>query len=505
MPDDERLFGRSLVEIEFEEGDDIVVEFGNDTAPLTTDVRIGDGQARKGMMGEFRDAPAARARQVIFADRLGGRHVAGRFPGNPRTSPPQSWLVREYGFSAVTFAPFNRGDAAWGRVMTALRQLFAPFNAEVTDQRPASGDYIQCTITSSSGSVMGCGCAGVAPMSGSCALLPSSICYVFTPGIGTERRIAEIAAQEIGHAIGLDHEMLCTDPMSYLSCGAVRAFQDRFVACGEFQPRRCACGGGVQNSFRELLRKLGSGAPPPPANATISFINPPQQEAFMQGNREIEITVEVTDPEGVSKVELIWDFTGKALDCATGGNGVDWSCTHSGNRYTWKLDVGTGDRTYRVRVTDDQNPVRGVTTSPSRTIHLTAAQPPASSTPEVRFLDMPEQVRFDAGGEFTVRAHARDTSETSEIKEVQLVWLEPDGLTRVVPMLREDEDTWKVSVRLPERTQAGSRHLCLRATTFTGESKLTEHIHVDVGAGGGGRAAKKAAGKQSKGQARKGR
>ena len=175
------------------------------------------------------------------------------------------------------------------------------------------------------------------------------------------------------------------------------------------------------------------------------------------------------------------------------------------NRYTWKLDVGTGDRTYRVRVTDDQNPVRGVTTSPSRTIHLTADQPPVCPTPEVRFLDMPEVLRFDAGGEFTVRAHARDTSEVSGIREVQLVWLEPDGLTRFVPMLREDKDTWKVSVQLPARARAGSRHFCLKATTFTGESKMTEHMHAEVGGGGGGGGAKKRSSKQGRGQGRKGR
>jgi hypothetical protein len=502
MPDTEKLLGRSLEDLEFEEGDELVVTIGDDTAPLTTDVRIGDGQAQKGRKGEFRDAPAAQSRQVIFADRLGGRHVAGIFPGNPRTSPPQSWLVGDYGFSSVTFDPFNRGDTAWGRVITALRELFSPFNAEVTDVRPASGDYIQCTITSSSGSVLGCGCAGVAPMSGSCALLPSAICYVFTPGIGTERRVAEIAAQEIGHAIGLDHELLCTDPMSYLSCGATRAFQDQFVACGESQARRCACGGGSQNSFMELVRKLGPNAPLPPGNATISFINPTQQEVFLQGNREIEITADVTDPEGVSKVELLWDFTGKALDCAAGGNGVDWSCTSSGNRYTWKLDVGTGDRTYRVRVTDDQRPNGGVTTSPTRTIHLTSDPPPVCSTPQVRFLDMPSGTKIAAGNSVEVRAYARDISDVSEIREVQLVWLEPDGLARFIPMLRESADVWKVTMRLPARAQVGSRHLCLRASTFTGESKLTEHMHLEVAAGDGG-VAKKGSDKQRQGRGRK--
>ncbi|MDQ3802334.1 MAG: Ig-like domain-containing protein [Acidobacteriota bacterium] len=297
--------------------------------------------------------------------------------------------------------------------------------------------------------------------------------------------------------------MLCTDPMSYLSCNAVRAFQDQFVACGEFQARRCSCGGGSQNSFRELLRKLGPSAPLPPGNATISFINPAQQEVFLQGNREIEITVEVTDPEGVSKVELIWDFTGKALDCAVGGNGVDWSCTHSGNRYTWKLDVGTGDRTYRVRVTDDQRPNGGVTTSPTRTIHLTADPPPVCATPEVRFLDTPAVTRLAAGNSLTVRAFAQDISEVSEIKEVQLVWLEDDGLTRFIPMLRESDDVWKVTVQLPARARAGSRHLCLRATTFTGESKLTEHMHAEVSAGGSG-ASKKGSAKPRRGQGRKG-
>lgn len=490
---DQKLFGRSLEDVSFEPGDELIMDVGADTIPLTTDVRIGNARAVKGRRGEFRDAPAAQARQVIFADRRGGRHVAGDFPGNPRTNPPQSWLVGSYGFSSVTFAPFDRGDAAWAEVLRVLTELFAPFNTDVTDVRPGSGDYIQCTITGSAGSVLGCGCAGVAPMSSNCALMPSAICYTFTPGIGTPHRIAEIAAQEIGHVIGLDHEMLCTDPMSYLSCGANRAFQDQFAACGEFQARTCACGGGSQNSFRELLRKLGPGTPPPEGHAAINFIKPSQPVAYLQGNKEIEISAEVTDQNGVSKVELIWDFTGKALDCAAGGNGVDWSCTQSGNTYTWKLDVGTGDRTYRVRVTDDQRPAGGVTTSPTRTIHLTADEPPVCALPEVKFIDVESGGRsldfsdagVAAGSDLTVRAHARVGEGNSEIKQVQLIWIEPDGLVRFFPMMRESEDVWKVTVRLSAGARTGSREFCLKATAYTGDSTVTEHLHVSVGAAPG--------------------
>ena len=78
----------------------------------------------------------------------------------------------------------------------------------------------------------------------------------------------EIAAQEIAHAYGLDHEFLCDDPMTYLSGCGRKTFQDRTVSCGEYSARACKCS-GQQNSYRALIDRLGpaGSAPPPPPPA----------------------------------------------------------------------------------------------------------------------------------------------------------------------------------------------------------------------------------------------
>jgi hypothetical protein len=106
--------------------------------------------------------------------------------------------------------------------------------------------------------------------------------------------------------------------------------------------------------------------------------------------------------------------------------------------------------------------------------------------PEVRFLDITSSgrtvdlsdVRAAAGTDLTIRAYAQVSEPDSDIKEVQLVWIEPDGLVRFFPMLRQSEDIWKIQVKLPAGTVAGDRQCCLKATTYRGESRITEHLHM---------------------------
>jgi MYXO-CTERM domain-containing protein len=72
-----------------------------------------------------------------------------------------------------------------------------------------------------------------------------------------------VAAQEIAHSFGLDHEFLCADPMTYLNgCGA-KSFQDVAAPCGEDQARDCAqagqydCGYNQQNSVQLMTARIG--------------------------------------------------------------------------------------------------------------------------------------------------------------------------------------------------------------------------------------------------------
>jgi uncharacterized protein (TIGR03382 family) len=76
-------------------------------------------------------------------------------------------------------------------------------------------------------------------------------------------------AQEVAHSFGLDHELLASDPMTYLDYAGERTFQDTMAFCGEYGGRMCGISGSVcrtkQNSVDLLMERVGprpGGTPP---------------------------------------------------------------------------------------------------------------------------------------------------------------------------------------------------------------------------------------------------
>ena len=64
------------------------------------------------------------------------------------------------------------------------------------------------------------------------------------------------AAQAAGALLGLDHEVLAGDVMTYLAGSLPKAFLDETAPCGETLARDCLCGGATQNSYQRLLATL---------------------------------------------------------------------------------------------------------------------------------------------------------------------------------------------------------------------------------------------------------
>jgi hypothetical protein len=472
-------------------------EFGGETSPLVNDIQIMDGDAIGGRYGEALDAPPARARQVIWVNMEGGTYTGTR--GSDDSAQRRSWIIGKRGYSSRQFRPYGTA-AERDEVFNGVRDLFARFNVLVTRQRPTSGDFVDCIVTASPGSTIGCSCGGIAPMRNNCSVITKAIVFVFASRLGSTRRIAEVAAQEIGHAFGLEHELLKEDPMSYLAYAQGKTFQDKYAPCGEYQARACQCG-GTQNTVQELLRKFGrrEGAEPTPGNANIRFITPASADAAMRGNREIEIVVEATDPQNVAKVELIWDHTGRALDCAAGGNGVDWSCSKEGNIYTWKLEVGTGSRTYRVRVTDAAAGGNArITTSPTRTLRLTSEEAATCGMPAVQLVEIKSSadgqplgaasddadtespyVALARGQIISLTARATSSEPGKGIHHVHVMWQDAHGLSQSI-MERVADDLWQLEVLIGPGTEEGMAHLMIEATDYGGRTAVTapELIHV---------------------------
>ncbi len=150
-------------------------------------------------------------------------------------------------------------EASWKKVVTCVRDLFAPFDVVVTDQRPTNADFVLVAVGGRPGDigVKDRRIGGLAPFNGE--VIPRPVVYAFSTALSNDvRAICETIGMEVAHAYGLDHGYECKDIMTYLAgCGAKR-FVDKDVRCGEKKRRDCEGGKPTQNSFRHLVEVLGA-------------------------------------------------------------------------------------------------------------------------------------------------------------------------------------------------------------------------------------------------------
>ena len=213
------------------------------------------------------------APHVIYLNPNGGIVEPGQISDSRTNTSP---LVP----GPAQIAPFAWGQAAWSQFVSCVRDEYAPFNITVTDVDPGAVDHIEAFVGGAPGEIgQPQGVAGYAT-SYCGAIDTDAVVFVFPEAIpfGDVQTLCEITAQETAHPFALDHEYLCSDPMSYCPPGAHKTFQDQDAYCGEYGPRPCRCGQPAQNSYQQLLAALGpsTGEPPPPNNPQPQ--PPPQQQ-----------------------------------------------------------------------------------------------------------------------------------------------------------------------------------------------------------------------------------
>ena len=161
-------------------------------------------------------------------------------------------------------------------------------------------------------------------MNSDCSVVERAIVFTF-PGAheGYPEMIQEMcdtAAQETAHALGLDHELDCLDPMTYLGRCGTRSFLNKAVDCGEDTARACTCGGPTQNSYAILKQVLGD--PEQDLLPPDLTILEPLDGSVVDPGFAIEATA--TDESGVERVTLFID----AVEYAS-GTGEPYASTRS--------------------------------------------------------------------------------------------------------------------------------------------------------------------------------
>lgn len=247
------------------------------------------------------------AQHILFLQRCAGGLTI--YPGGGGSINDESEIVS----GVINFPPFPYGDNAWNQVVDITTELFSPFNILVTDVDPGNTPHDEA-IVCGSGELAGFpGTGGVAPFS--CGVINNAITFTFPESLGNSSQlIAEVIGQEAAHAWGLDHELLCEDPMTYLSGCGNKSFQNTDAPCGEFNARACSCGGNTQNSYEHIINTWGA-AVPDNAPPTAVITSPSDGDVFLPGD-EFEITVSVNDDVQVADVTLFVNGAAEGSDAS---------------------------------------------------------------------------------------------------------------------------------------------------------------------------------------------
>lgn len=403
----------------------------------------------------------------IYLNRYGGTYSPG-----PDDSRNNTSIIPN---STSNVSGYSGSEADWQQVVVCLEDMFSRFNAVIVETEPGSGAYIEAVIGGTPGQVgLPNGVGGVAPIDNfNCGVIQNAIVFAFSDNFGSApQTTCEVAAQEIAHAISLDHEFHCPDPMTYLNGCGQKEFRDYDAQCGEYSPRSCNCGRARQNSVQVLTEKLGANTgqpppPPPPADPVppLIGITSPADGDVLQENSTITVTATASDDVQLAATELFWAFSNNTFPCPYSGGGGAVTCTRNGLTSTWNIRVGQGTRTFYATARDAAG---NVTQTPPRTIQLGTAQPPPDDTvpPVVSVVRPNDGEELAANSTIQVEATA---SDDTGLAGVELVWTFaqdsfpcPFQGQGILCEQQGDTYTWSLSVGV------GTRRFSVRATDLAG-------------------------------------
>jgi MYXO-CTERM domain-containing protein len=208
--------------------------------------------------------------RTIFLNRCAGGGCTVR-PGADDVHQNTSSIASQQ----TLLTEWPHGDEKWNTLVQCVRDLYAPFNIQITDVDPGAADHFEVMVAGNAAALDMEGAGGVAPFEPCNGELQDNvISFVFSADINDQDFLCWAAAQESSHVFGLDHELNAKDPMTYLAPPIHKpGFQNVEAKCGEDAdgPRECWCGGTTQNSYQYLMDLFGPAMLEP---ATLSITQP---------------------------------------------------------------------------------------------------------------------------------------------------------------------------------------------------------------------------------------
>jgi hypothetical protein len=203
------------------------------------------------------------SKRLIYLSRVGGTYA----PGVDDSSHDVASSIDR----GVKVPAYSKDATRWSALVTCVSGAYSNWNVDVVDVDPGTATHVEVVV----GGVpkiagLDASVGGMAPIASDGSVLERAVVFVFEGALKTADEECKIATQEIGHALGLDHEYLCGDPMSDVAgCGKAR-FQDVAAPCGDALPRTCLTGEPQQNTVEKLTKKLGP-KPGPSPTPPITF------------------------------------------------------------------------------------------------------------------------------------------------------------------------------------------------------------------------------------------